>query len=202
MIQRSSGKLGDSLETELFKGEIILQCDLKIQPVLDWDSERNPDDTTTASEPRSMVDPAHGSTNNGGSEAKALGRPPERAHEAEVDLDSEPRELIISQRPHEATSTSEAEHSDTGAREAHMTKEVKPKTHSELVKALRARQGGQQGRWCSLCWFREPREANTKANTPTLHRRRRRRRAVQSGRACCARTRGLLADASEPRAKP
>ena len=76
MIQRFSGKLGDSLETELFKGEILLQCDLKIQPVLDWDSERNPDDTTTASEPRSMVDPAHGSTNNGGSEAKALGRPP------------------------------------------------------------------------------------------------------------------------------
>ena len=23
----------------------------------------------------------------------------------------------------------------------------------ELGKALRARQGGQQGRWCSLCWF-------------------------------------------------
>ena len=83
-----------------------------------------------------------------------------------------------------------------------MTKEAKPKTHFELVKALRARQGGQQGRWCSLCWFCKPREANTTANTPTLHRRQRCRRAVQSGRAYCARTRGLLADASEPRAKP
>ena len=29
MIQRFSGKLGDSLETELFKGGILLQCDLK-----------------------------------------------------------------------------------------------------------------------------------------------------------------------------
>ena len=51
-------------------------------------------------------------------------------------MDSEPRELI-SHRPHEATSTSEAEHSDTGAREAHMTKEAKPKAHSELIQCYR-----------------------------------------------------------------
>ena len=41
--------------------------------------------------------------------------------------------------------------------EAHLTevREVPStwRTDSELGKALRARQGGQQGRWCSLCWF-------------------------------------------------
>ena len=55
-------------------------------------------------------------------------------------------------------STSEADPtSQKPHEEAHLTevREVPTiwRTDFELGKALRARQGGQQGRWCSLCWF-------------------------------------------------
>ena len=54
--------------------------------------------------------------------------------------------------------------------------------HFELAKALRARQGGQQGRWCSLCWFckNQHKQAN-QGCTDLGGTIRRRQRAVQIG---------------------
>ena len=36
----------------------------------------------------------------------------------------------------------------------------------ELGKALRARQGGQQGRWCLLCWLKHPKDPRALLATP------------------------------------
>ena len=84
-------------------------------------------------------------------------------------------------------STSEADPtSQKPHEEAHLTevREVPTtwRTDFELGKALRARQGGQQGRWCSLCWFckNQHKQAN-QGCTDLSGTIRRRQRAVQIG---------------------